>query len=679
MNRRSTPARCLVALQSFLCLTLSSVGCSDDDGRRDFEYRRPDPAIAVLPFESPDPDLESTGVDLAVLLAAGLDAVDGLRAVDSRAALAVAGASPASRAPPSGLASPARFGERTAARWVVTGRVERIPGGVSVSLVVHDLERGRSDGAEGIRFDDVRTAPAVDRLTRAVLVRVPDHAEAVPTGLARVASGSPAALRAWLEGERDLREGRLEAAVRAWRRAVATDPGFALAHLRIAEIGPWAEPGFDPLDAATRAVRHETRLAPREAALSEARLDLVHARPERLKALRQVVRRWPDDPDAWFLLGEFLFRLGPAGAARPAEVDLALGRAIARAPGFAPAWAHRVDAAVADGDPRRAATVLDTLRARAPEAWYARDRALRFALAFGDSGARAAAVDTLAASGTLLTAAVEVLRAPRHLELQREALVRARSEDPDAAVAALAWNRARAGRLAESLDVLGDLDPVRRLGLLYGLASRRLPVPDDRIDAASRAVLAEGPAEDAPERFSTGLFFVGARAVDRGEAEVHRSALARLRRGARAAFQRSDTLAARLSVASARALEAWIEFDRSGDRRQAVRGLEGALHDTQGRGAPALVNAQVRWWLAEIHRESGDPHQTLTFYGSFWDDPWARARSGAVHAALGDTAAARADYVAALEGWNDPDPEIREWAGALRRALEALPDLAATR
>lgn len=677
------PARAVLTVQRvLLCLGIATLGCGEDEDRTDVEYRRPDPAVAVLPFVSSDPDLRIRGVDLARMVALDLDGVADLRAVDPRYVRSRLDAAPPTPGdPPSGPDLAVRVGSETGARYAVGGMLERRhPGRLTVSFVVYDIEMSKAKGGVDLDADPHEPWEMADLVAAAILARLPDRREASPHDAARVTTASATALGFYLTGERHLDDGRLDPAFRAYERAIAEDPRFGLAHLRLAEIAPWMDARPDGSGYAERAVRWGRSLPPREIALAKARLDLTRARPEGLEALRLGARRWPDDPDAWFLLGQSLFLLGPSGTAAPDEVESSLRRATARAPAFAPAWVYRIDFAITRGERRRAAGLLDTLRAIAPEAWFTRDRRLRFALAFGDPAERDRALEEME-SPDLLSAALETLGSPLHLERQREVLATLldRGEASPKVVTALAWNRARSGEVERALELLDDpeLDPVWRLARLYALRSRGLSVPEERIEAVFEQAL-QVPVDGEPGIFATALFFAGAWAVERGHDEARRSAIARLRRTARSSFEDSDSLAARLAVASARGLEGFIEWTEEGDRHAAVRRLEGALHDTEGRGEPGLVNAQIRWWLAEIHRQNGDLHQALTYYGSFWDDPYARAECGAVRAALGHPAAARADYAAVLTAWRDPDPDVRSRVGRIQRALDSLPPIAAT-
>jgi tetratricopeptide (TPR) repeat protein len=123
-----------------------------------------------------------------------------------------------------------------------------------------------------------------------------------------VTTRSPEALRAFLEGERLYRLGELREARRVLEEAVRVDSTFALAHYRLG----WARAWTEGLNAATTvaqllsASEFSDRLPEREQRLVEGFLMLVEDRLEEgLALLEPYVRRWPDDPEAWFLVANY--------------------------------------------------------------------------------------------------------------------------------------------------------------------------------------------------------------------------------------------------------------------------------------------------------------------------------------------------------------------------------------
>ena len=106
--------------------------------------------------------------------------------------------------------------------------------------------------------------------------------------------------------------------------------------------------------------------------------------------MENAVQRYPEDPEAWYWLGEAQFHSAPPFGAPPGQTLATFNRAIALDSGFAPAYEHRVNLAIrlnrpdlarkyADAylrlDPtdenaastRLAALLLDPERSRTPE------------------------------------------------------------------------------------------------------------------------------------------------------------------------------------------------------------------------------------------------------------------------------------------------------------------------
>lgn len=630
----------------------------------------PDPAIVVLPLAA-DPALERWGVDVPILLSLSLDQTVGLRAIDGRTTVAAAARSATSSgSPPDGEATLA-LGRAVGARWVLAGSIRSRGEELLLSLSGRDLEESKELERVEVRGRADRIIDLADHASAAILAALgPSYGSAPP--LARVATASQAALEAFLDGERRYRSGRLDAAANAYGRALRIDPEFALAAFRASRALRWIEGGRERSRIAiVRARRNGDRLSPRYRAFVGAAWRLAHHRIGGLETLREAVLRYPDDPDAWELLGETVFRLGPqAGVADPAEIEYALARATHRAPDFPPVRVHRIDAAISPGaDPVRARALLDTLAALAPDAWFTRDRRLRVAVAFGDSADRTEALDALAADPRrALAAGRDALWHVSHLDAQIAALEIAATDPVSVAEARvlLALNHLRRGQIRPAVEVAGspDVPPSWRAGVLLRGHFVRFPIPASEIERAVASL-------DMEEADPVTLFWAGVWAEERGRAEERGAALARMRRFASRTFETGDSLEARFAVGAARALEGFVEW-RRGETRGALRRLEGALHDATGTGERALVNALVRWWVAEIHEEEGHPRQALHHYGSFWGDPSAMERCAAIHAAVGDSALARRELRTLLYAWRQADRVLEPRLAAARERLSEL-------
>jgi tetratricopeptide (TPR) repeat protein len=180
-------------------------------------------------------------------------------------------------------------------------------------------------------------------------------------GLARgtsIASKSLPALKAFLQGEQFWRRGLWDSALTRYDQAIAADSTFALALVRMALVLGWRPPtagAYRPRDEyMLRAALHNHGLSPRDSLLIVAdsfRLAAeemtepdayVRLRLRSVPAVEEAVRRYPEDPMAWYELGEWrMHGHDPWPIAAPPAVSLeAFSRAIALDPGFGPAYEH---------------------------------------------------------------------------------------------------------------------------------------------------------------------------------------------------------------------------------------------------------------------------------------------------------------------------------------------------
>jgi len=193
--------------------------------------------IAVLPLTvaSGDTGLARLGRDLAVTISTSLDGVGGLQTADR---LAVA--SQTADRPPLSVAEGAALARRLGASSVLRGTL--VGNGDDVVL---DLELyGAADLAtlaQGIRITGRRDSIATltDSVTWGLLRRVWQRGEPPSPSLAAVTTRSVPALRAFLDGERELERNRWGEAGLAYRSAMTADSTFWLAYYRYALAQDW--------------------------------------------------------------------------------------------------------------------------------------------------------------------------------------------------------------------------------------------------------------------------------------------------------------------------------------------------------------------------------------------------------------------------------------------------------
>ena len=266
----------------------------------------PLPTVAVLPFAvRGGADLLYLREGMVELLAPTFDATGLVRAIDPNSSI---GASQVNGGAPLDSSHARTVAERLGAQRYVVGSVVREGDGVTVRATLH-----HGDGADVARAQV--TVARTDRLSSGVesLVRQLVAAELqapgdTVAGLAATMTTSNRALRAYLDGERELRDARPAAAVAFFSRAVQEDSLFALAWYRLARAARWSE--VDSLNA--RAVRRAYALSAslplRLQQLVRAYFSLRVGSPvEAERMFRQLVLDYPTDVDAWMLLGETLF------------------------------------------------------------------------------------------------------------------------------------------------------------------------------------------------------------------------------------------------------------------------------------------------------------------------------------------------------------------------------------
>ena len=633
------------------------------------------PGIAVLPFEARGQGLEFWREGAVDLLSTNLDGSGGLRAIHPRTILARW----RERVPEnagSDLPTALEVARATGARYALVGSA--VPLGQSVRLVagVYDLKRGTSLGQVRVEGDPDSLSALVDRLSVDVLkVVLGGGTEDLRIDLAGVTTSSPVALRAYLEGETLFRRSRFDAALAAYERAIDADSTFALALSRMAESCSW---GSRPSDVPCheymeRAIRFIDRLPPRPAELLRARYAGA------IDPLRQAVRRYPDDPEFAYQLGEFLYHGWDQALLEQDDARPFFERAVRLDPTVAVYYEHLVDRAIFEKDSSRAAALVERYGRIAAGSDFDRAHRLALALAFGDSATyrRArAAMDTT--STDVLYYVMNFLGSPRMLSTQTEALriLRARPDyTPAWAAIGSLINLLRQGRLRAAESALEDptFRPNTRAWGTYQLHQAGLDVAARRLEPH----LAVPPPDTAPGIWR--LLAAGAYAADRGRWSDHAAAIHLARTEAQRQRSGGDSLAARPYVGAARALEGYALW-RRGRGAEAVPILESVQREVRGDGDAGLVNAAVRAWQWELLLELDRPRDALIYartFGriyvlTFGGETEARFASGQIYQQLGDHDRARAAYEDVLLAWRDADPEFAGRTQAARAALATL-------
>ena len=331
--------------------------------------------LAVAPFEVLEPSLQVWREGMGDVLSRTLDGAGPIRTVSPSVVLR-RWSGRADRA------SAEELGRRTGAGLIVYGAVApRGRDSVTLRAALLDRVGGMAKTDIEVSGEAARIGELADSLgIRALRVLSPSRAIG---SVRRTAIGSKSlpALKAFLQGEQFYRRGQWDSALTRYDQAIAADSTFALALAQMAWVLGWRPPtagAYRPQEEyRRRAILHNHGLPPRDSLLIVADSFELAAEdmtePEeyaRMKfravaAVEEVVRRYPEDPMAWYVLGEWRMWSGhePWPLAGPPAVSLeTFARAITLDPGFGPAYEHMPALYLALGRPdearRSAATYL---------------------------------------------------------------------------------------------------------------------------------------------------------------------------------------------------------------------------------------------------------------------------------------------------------------------------------
>jgi serine/threonine-protein kinase len=291
--------------------------------------------IAVLPFLPPGSDtgLATLGRDLATTISASLDGVGGIETADR---LSIAASTPGTRSlsPAEGAALARSLG----ASSLVRGSLVRAGDQVRLDLGLYgagDLEP-LADGITVTAHHD-SIAMLTDSACWRLLRQVWQRGEPPSPSLEAVTTRSLPALRAFLEGERELGANRWEEATRAFRSAITADSAFWLAHYRYALSSFWAGA---PIELDLKPLRLNLHVLPERERLLIA--PMIDSMPlgERFERFRTVTQRFPNYWPGWFLYADILFHIGPILGHDWTEALEAFQRVVVLNSRLIPAWEH---------------------------------------------------------------------------------------------------------------------------------------------------------------------------------------------------------------------------------------------------------------------------------------------------------------------------------------------------
>ncbi len=309
--------------------------------------------VAVVPFRvaGADPTLRYLREGMIDLLATTLTGEGGPRAADPRTVMSAwrsaAGSEEGDLSQDATLRLARGLGAGRALLGAVVGTPARLVLNASLVAVPGGDVRAQA-GVEG----------PVDSLTELVGALAAQllalSAGETRQRLALATSTSLPALRSYLDGRAAYRRGRYQEAVAHYRQALADDSTFALAALGMRSAGGWI--GTDVQRGAAVAWALRERLSTKDRALL---VGLVGPRYPAHSSEREILDAWeravvaaPDEPDAWYELGDQLFHAGHQIDANDAEqrAAAAFQRAVALDSSFGAPLGHLVEVAARTGD-----------------------------------------------------------------------------------------------------------------------------------------------------------------------------------------------------------------------------------------------------------------------------------------------------------------------------------------
>jgi TolB-like protein len=640
------------------------------------------PGLAVLPFSVSGGDLDVWREGMVDLLSRNLDGLGDLRAIDSRTVLArwreVVGDGEAPD-----LATTLAAARRTGARWALVGSAVGVGPRVRLSGDVREVETGRRIERATLEGSPDSLLSMVDRLSVQVARSLLSREDPALAGLrlSSITTASPEALRAFLEGEAAYRRSSFRASAEAYERAVALDPSFALAWYRLASARGWV--GDGALSARTRAHENRGRLPAREALLVEAEYRARRgALPAGVALLRDGVRRYPDDPEMWYQLGDVYLHYGLQLLVGTAEAERALERAVELDPDFSPYQIHLVDLALVRGDTAEAAARLAREKALAGEATTeVRAHQLQFDYLYGSAADRErvlAAIDTLdpaTASWVRLPFSLEGEMAGRVLELANE-VCQNRLEKEIPPDGGFRWNcfytMLANGRIRQARHYS---ERMKERGMLVVPSVTDLALRQSGMDPSAplmdpESILARpGPPAGLVD---PALLAGGALAAAQGRDSVLESVVRVLADSTGARTAEGDTLSARIIAGLGEGLKGIRAL--AGNRAEAALEHLEQAHEmiAGGRGPEVSFLTHVAWLLAELYERQGRDRDALRYLeslgGSHYAAP-ALLRRADINERLGEVERARALRRAFLVMWSGADPDHP----LVQRASQGLP------
>jgi len=388
------------------------------------------------------------------------------------------------------------------------------------------------------------------------------------------------------------------------------------------------------------------------------------------------VRRYPDDPEAWYLLGDTYFHLGDLALVPRRETEAAFLRAVELDPDFTPAYIHLADMAFRIApDSALARARIDRYGELAPGTSAYEGLELAFALAYGDSASRALATAALDTATTSLPniGSTDLLQGWFIPGLRAVTAELERRRHSFAPVFRF-YTEFQAGQFDAATNALGDAayPAVARLAdlILLDEHARYLGIEPPAPPWANAAVAAAvADTADPAHALAGGIY-----AAMRGDEAGRGRALTTLRAAVGRLRDEGDEVGSRFADGGARALEGFAAW-RRGDPETAASLLDEArLRATSSSYPAAVLNDAIRWWQAGVAADVGRDADAARYLESLWLYPVPELRLGRLYDEMGDTGKALDAYRYFLSAWYEPGPGSESLVEEVRQRVAALMD-----
>ena len=654
--------------------------------------------VAVMPFTVSGGPEESEFIGEAMmgLLSSGLHGAGDLTTVDTRALQ-----SRASDLDPASGDRDARLAASFGAGRMVVGSVTDLGGTLRVEARLQQIGDDApvvTSAVEGASSELTRLA---ERVSVDLIRGLSGQAEVNPAQVRMRMGGSPdesasplsdslEALKAFLQGEREVREGRYNSSIPLYQRATQIDSDFALAWHRLS-TSAWAARRHDIAGpAADNANRLVDRLSPRHASHVRAFDAYRNGRAREAELLYgDLIRRHPSDVEAWYMSGEVLYHLGPLSGRPTSTATRAFEETLLLEPTHRSAMGHLAEMAVDANDLVRTDTLTAKYLRVHPDADLAIWMKMLRAIHLGDDGARNAIRSELdegtAVPMDMMYAAAFYEDLDWAVELATEAADPSRSiVERLGALAYRSFLNAARGQMNDALADLAIID-----GAVPGLPLRMLVegnlalLPLFPLDTAQLVRLMDAyaelpvssPAENRQRMYLRGAMAAELGMADRANAMADSLAAMDLDDSANRHGEQARDIRARVALHSGDPEEAWRQLEQNVYEIEEVMDFQDATASmVHSRALTAAVLMRLNrdedalGWLAGL--SDGVLPVNPVFESAFLG--FSFVRRAQIYDRSGDSENAVKFYSRFIDLWEQADESVSNHVDDARSRLEVL-------